>query len=172
MPLEDENWGTLSTGAYYCNGSNPNYYQTYGYLYNWHAVNTGKLCPTGWHVPTQTEWTTLTTYLKDNLYGYGGSGTNIAKSMASKSGWTYDGTEGNVGNDQENYKTSGFNILPGGDCAYNGGFDNLLYQGFLWSSTERGLGDAYHLLVKWDLGYEQLLYADKRSGMSVRCLRN
>ncbi len=64
IPLVIDNtvWETLSTPAYCWNFDLISYGYTCGGLYNWYAVNTGKLCPTGWHVPTDTEWTILTTY--------------------------------------------------------------------------------------------------------------
>jgi uncharacterized protein (TIGR02145 family) len=56
-------WGTLITPGYswYYNASTLK--ATYGALYNWYVVNTGKLCPTGWHVPDKSEWETLVIYL-------------------------------------------------------------------------------------------------------------
>ena len=62
--VTDSTWQKLSTGAYCWYNNNVIFKDTYGALYNWYAVNTGKLCPTGWHVPTDDEWTTLTTYLR------------------------------------------------------------------------------------------------------------
>eukprot|EP00825_Cyclidium_porcatum_P010076 TRINITY_DN15162_c0_g1_i1.p1 TRINITY_DN15162_c0_g1~~TRINITY_DN15162_c0_g1_i1.p1 ORF type:complete len:564 (+),score=55.59 TRINITY_DN15162_c0_g1_i1:400-2091(+) len=57
-------WQNNTNGAYaWYNNNEATYKNTYGALYNWYAVNTGMLCPTGWHVPTDAEWTTLTTYL-------------------------------------------------------------------------------------------------------------
>jgi len=57
-------WGTLSTPAYcWYNNDEASYKVTYGALYNWYTVNTGKLCPSGWHIPNDAEWTTLTNYL-------------------------------------------------------------------------------------------------------------
>ena len=59
-------WGSLSTEAW-CNYNNSSTNDaSYGKLYNWYAVETGKLCPTGWHVPTDAEWTVLTDYLAAN----------------------------------------------------------------------------------------------------------
>src|SRR5574344_3116190 len=56
-------WGELTTGALCDYDNTPSNSETYGKLYKWHAVNTGKLCPTGWHVPSDAEWTKLTDYL-------------------------------------------------------------------------------------------------------------
>jgi hypothetical protein len=67
IPLVTDNtaWAALTTPGYclYNNTNNADSIRTFGALYNWYAVNTGKLAPTGWHVATDAEWTTLTTYL-------------------------------------------------------------------------------------------------------------
>jgi uncharacterized protein (TIGR02145 family) len=58
-------WCALTTGAYcnYNNTKNVDTISTYGRIYNWYAVNTGKLAPPGWHVPNDEDWRTLTDYL-------------------------------------------------------------------------------------------------------------
>src|ERR1035437_3093980 len=85
-------WRNLTTGAY-CNYENDIANGTkYGHLYNWYAVNTGKLAPKGWHVPTDAEWQTLGNYVKIHL---GSSGT-VAKALAATTGWntpTYVGKD-------------------------------------------------------------------------------
>lgn len=86
----------------------------FGALYSWQAVNTQKLCPAGWHVPSMDEWQTLTDFLTNNGYGFGGSGDDIAKALASVSGWKWDSNPGNAGNDQTTNNASGFNGLPAG----------------------------------------------------------
>ncbi len=71
-------WATLSTPAYcWYNNDGGNYKDIYGGLYNWWAVNTGKLCPTGWHVPSDGEWTTLTSTL---------GGENVAGAKLKETG--------------------------------------------------------------------------------------
>ena len=69
IPLVTNNteWSELITSAYcWYNNDATSLKATYGALYNWHAVNTNKLCPTGWHVPTEVEWVVLMDYLKDD----------------------------------------------------------------------------------------------------------
>jgi len=165
-------WAALSTGAYCDYDNTPSNSTTYGALYNWFAVNTGKLCPTGWHVPTDAEWTTLTTYLTNNGFGYGGSGNGIAKSMAGTSGWTAYGTAGTPGNDQTSNNTSGFTALPSGQRYYGDGtFWHIGTNGYWWSSTEtnttwsRGVGVyfSYSTVARFDI--------EKVSGYSVRCVK-
>ena len=73
-------WRELTTGALCDYGNTPSNSETYGKLYNWHAVNTGKLCPTGWHVPSDAEWTELTDYL---------GGTSVAGDKLKETGSTH-----------------------------------------------------------------------------------
>ena len=133
-------WGSLTTGAY-CNYNNlASNATTYGRLYNWYAVNTGKLCPTGWHVPSNAEWTTLENYLIANGYNYDGK---IAKAMASTTSWNSSTSEGAIGNNPSTNNSSGFTALPGGFRNLNGTFFNIGYYGYWWSSTEDGSYGAW-----------------------------
>jgi uncharacterized protein (TIGR02145 family) len=87
----------------------------WGLLYNWYVVEDARnIAPAGWHVPTEAEWDTFTTWLIDNGYGYGGSGDDIAKSMAHNSDWEPSATAGTPGNDQATNNSSGFNCYQVG----------------------------------------------------------
>jgi uncharacterized protein (TIGR02145 family) len=143
---------------------------TYGALYNWPAAMAA--CPSGWHLPTDAEWTTLTDYLTNSGYGYGGSGSDIGKSMAATSGWTSYSPTGTVGNDQASNNSSGFAALPGGERSYFGGFDYLGYWAYFWSASGLGASDAwYRDLDYYDDGVDRF-FNDRRGGFSVRCLQN
>ena len=168
-------WAALTTGAQCDYDNTPANTTTYGKLYNWYAVNTGKLCPTGWHVPSDAEWTTLQTYLIANGYNYDGSttGNYIAKSMASTTGWNSSTSTGAIGNTPSTNNKSGFTALPGGGRFSNGNFLNIGNFGFWWSSTEDDADLAYGRYLGYGgsiLG-SSYSYA-KVSGFSVRCLRN
>jgi hypothetical protein len=65
--VTDGTWDDLSTGAYCWYDDTPDNKDTYGALYNWNTVNTGKLCPVGWHVPTEEEWEVLHKYLNMSI---------------------------------------------------------------------------------------------------------
>ncbi|MBK8501077.1 MAG: fibrobacter succinogenes major paralogous domain-containing protein [Saprospiraceae bacterium] len=145
------------TGAwcYYDNLSSSN--STYGKLYNWYAVNTGKLCPTGWHVPSDTEWTTLKDYL-------GGAG--IAGGKMKETG-TIHWNSPNTGATNE----SGFTGLPGGTRDNNGTFNVLGYVGDWWSSTESG-ANAWFRNLSYLNGIVGRSDVGERWGFSVRCLRD
>jgi len=127
IPIITDNtdWNGLTTGAYcnYNNTTNADTIATFGRLYNWYAVNDSrKIAPAGWHVPTDADWTTLTTYL---------GGDAVAGGKTKESGTTH-WTSPNKGATNE----SGFTCLPSGSrCNSVGMFDNLGYYGYYWSST-------------------------------------
>jgi uncharacterized protein (TIGR02145 family) len=145
----------------------------YGYLYNWFAASNALFAPAGWHVATDAEWTTLTTYLTDNGYGYEGSGSDIGKSMASTSGWTAHGTPGTVGNDQASNNSSGFAAQAGGiRNRSDGTFDSLGSYGNWWSSTARDASSAWVCNLGYINAYAYRFYYNKQFGFSVRLIKD
>jgi uncharacterized protein (TIGR02145 family) len=148
---------------------------TYGRLYTWYAITDSRnVCPTGWHISTDAEWTTLTNYLENNGYGYEGSGSDIAKSIAATSGWdTYSySLAGTIGDDQASNNSSGFTALPGGIRDNFGSFLGMGYESHWWSSTEVNTNDAWCWFVYNDDKYVERLDIYKIGGFSVRCLKD
>ncbi len=153
IPLltDDNAWGALITPGYcWYNNDEARYKAAYGALYNWYIVdaasNGGKnVCPSGWHVPTDGEWTTLENYLIANEYNYDGTtiGNKIAKSLASSIGWTSSTTAGAVGNTDYTAKrnATGFTTLPGGYRNDDGTFNDGGNGGW-WSATESVADEA------------------------------
>ena len=172
---ENTAWDGLTTGAFctYKNTTNADTIKTNGRLYNWYAVNTGKLCPTGWHVPSDAEWTTLSTYLIANGYNYDGSNTGnyFAKSMASTTGWNTNTSTGAIGNNPSTNNKSGFTALPGGNRG--GDFAHGIgTNGCWWSSTDDIINFAYYrALLNYSSSLTNLNDL-KHVGLSVRCLKN
>jgi uncharacterized protein (TIGR02145 family) len=146
---------------------------TYGRLYTWYAITDNRgVCPSGWHVPTDAEWTTLTDYLSYNGYGYDGNGDEIAKSMAAKSGWHTFARAGTVGNNQSSNDKSGFTALPGGSRSCFGEFYMIGEIGCWWSSTSIS---TYNALDRSLAYHSSIVYTDsptKNYGISVRCLQD
>jgi uncharacterized protein (TIGR02145 family) len=152
---------------------NENNVATYGRLYTWYAVTDSRnVCPTGWHVPTDAEWTTFTSYLTNNGYGYAGNGMDIAKSIAAKSGWTTWAVAGTTGNDQTSNNSSGFTALPGGYRLNNGVFIFIGEIAYWWSTFESNTVGTYTRSMNFNFSevYRDLYY--KQSGCSVRCLKD
>lgn len=144
----------------------------YGYLYNWYAVNNAHgLAPDGWHIASDTEWTTLITWLTDNGYGYGGSGDDVAKSIAYTSGWSTHGTAGNVGNDQTSNNSSKFSGLSGGYRS-DSSFVFSGEYGCWWASTEASTGYAWCYTIIYYYAWVYRANDKMANGYSVRCLRN
>jgi len=107
-------WGTAAIGArteYVASGVS-GYVGTYGYLYNWYAVNDSrKLCPSGWHVPSDSEWTYLSSYL---------GGQSVAGGKMKSTGTTYWNSQSSG-----TTNSSGFSALPGGYRDSNGSFGDI-----------------------------------------------
>jgi uncharacterized protein (TIGR02145 family) len=148
---------------------------TYGRLYTWYAVtDSRKVCPAGWHLPTDGEWTDLSDFLTNNGFGYQGSGDDIAKSLAATSGWGGTSSEGSTSFDQASNNSSGFTAMPGGYRFYDGRFLYSGSFGFWWSATEYVSTYAYirELICNMTTLQRDGINSDKRSGYSVRCLHD
>jgi len=160
IPLVTDNteWKNLSTPGYcWYDNNESGYKSTYGALYNWYTVNTGKLCPAGWHVPANGEWITLSNYL---------GGESVAGNKLKEAGsihWSDLNTATNE---------SGFTALPGGNRLDDGTFADIGNNGYWWSSS----------LVLPSLSYNVSLYSNSGNlargsnlnvyGFSIRCIKD
>ncbi|MFN8211150.1 MAG: FISUMP domain-containing protein [Bacteroidales bacterium] len=143
----------------------------YGRLYTWYAAtDTRNLCPVGWHVPTDMEYTELTDYLTNNGFGYGGSGNDIAASLSDKTSWDYSATPGTPGNDQASNNSSGFSGMAGGYRSASGSFVQVGTFGWWTTSTENDFSSGHSMGI--NNGSPGILdtYYSKRSGSSIRCV--
>jgi uncharacterized protein (TIGR02145 family) len=124
---------------------------TYGKLYNWYTVvDSRNVCPNGWHVPSDDEWTVLTNYL-----------------MKTSTGWTNPNTGTNE---------SGFSGLPGGRCYFfdftSDDYFDLGGYGYWWSSTESSLSDAWYRRLSYSSSGVGRDENEVDEGLSVRCIRD
>lgn len=164
---DGDEWGELTTPAYcWYDNDEATYKDTYGALYNWYVVETGKLCPTGWHVPTNDEWTELIDYL---------GGDSIAGGKLCKTGnppWP----DPNTGATNE----SGFSALPGGSRVIDnhfpcGGvcFTGFEFVGAWWTSSEYSSTEAWSLtLIRGDKIEIFRGRSIRQNGYSVRCVKD
>lgn len=146
--------GDIVHSWYYDN--EPGYGYVYGRLYDWYAVNDSRgLCPQGWHVPTDAEWTQLTNYVGSN------AGTKLKFTIGWSSG----------GNGTDEY---GFSALPGGYRNPNGLFGYIGDYGWWWSATEYNnwIYNAWTRFMTYDYSSVYRDYYDKGDGISVRCLKD
>ena len=169
-------WGNLTTPGYswYANDSTI-HAKLLGALYNFYAVsdtNSLNVCPTGWDVPTDGELSVLTDFLQDNGYGYGGSGADIGKSLASTFRWANSTIDGKVGNDLGSNNSAGFAGLPGGNRINDGAFNNIGFSGYWWSSTKVDTPSAWNRILFYSSSNVVRSLSNKGSGFSVRCLRD
>ena len=154
-------WSNLTTGAY-CNYNNdPNYATTYGRLYNWYTVvDSRNLCPIGWHIPTDTEWTTLTTYL---------GGDSIAGGKLKEVGTTHWQSPNTAATNE-----TGFTALPGGYHDSGGAFGGIEIDGYWWSTSENSpiIHWAWARYMYYELSFAYRDYDYEPDGISVRCLKD
>ena len=156
--LTDAAWSAATTGAYAIYNNDAANNTTYGKLYNWYAVaDSRNLCPTGWHVPSDGEWTTLENYL---------GGSSVAGGKLKSTSTLWNAPNSNATNE------SGFSGLPGGYRYYNGSYYDIGDYGGWWSATEYSSPNAWGRYLFYNLGYSARNYYDKQGGFSVRCLRD
>jgi uncharacterized protein (TIGR02145 family) len=152
-------WSDLGTPAYCWYNNDPANTNIYGALYNWYAVNTGKLCPTGWHVPSNAEWTTLIDFL---------GGVDVAGGKLKETGtshWISPNTDAT--------NEISFRALPGGYRNYDGIFSAVGYTGRWWTKTEDSLNYPFSMgLMYFTKSTISSSMNSKKNGFSVRCLKD
>jgi uncharacterized protein (TIGR02145 family) len=143
-------------------------YNTYGVLYNWPAAMAGSesssskpsgvqgVCPTGWHLPSDAEWSELTNYL---------GGANVAAGKLKETGTTHWSSSNNVTN------TTGFTALPAGYRKYDGTFDNVGIVGYWWTTTLYSANNPRDWSMAHFSNSVAREYNAKDRGFSVRCVR-
>jgi uncharacterized protein (TIGR02145 family) len=173
IPDETANggWGGLATGARSDYTGEASYIATYGYLYNWYAVNDlRKLCPAGWHVPTDGEWTsliqfTVPTETVSATVRFTQS-PNAGGKLKSTSTLWITATPPSPGTDN-----FGFTALPGGFRFNDGSFLSVRAGAFFWSATDDNLNARYRYLYNNNSNVDRN-FLGKSVGASVRCLRD
>ena len=182
IPLGGGTYGTTTAYRYYPNNNSSNV-STYGYLYNWTAVmgNSSSsstnpsgvqgICPTGWHVPSDEEWTQLTDYVSSqSQYLCGNDTTYIAKALAATTGWNTSTDTCAVGNDQSSNNATGFSALPAGQ--YSGDYSNFNNKAYFWSSTESDIWPWHYSLSSYSTNMNRNNDYYTLRSFSVRCLRD
>jgi uncharacterized protein (TIGR02145 family) len=169
---EKNKWYLLyaaKTGALCCYNNDPALSYKYGKLYNFYAVaDSRNIAPTGWHVATDDEWTTLINYAIANP----GSAGSEAKALACVTDWASSSEAGAIGNDLTKNNTIGFSAVPGGFRHSYGEFNGVGENGGFWSSTEGGQLNSWYRFMLNNASNVNRFAREKEYGFSVRCVKN
>ena len=165
-------WGGFSIGAYGDYDNNPTNSETYGRLYNWYTVDDDRgVCPEGWHVPTDEEWTILT----DSLAGISVAGGKMKECIEGSCPESDYWDSPNTGATNE----SGFTGLPAGSISRFSGFSSSMGNScYFWSSSESWSSVESDSTVAWNRKlrsyYSKIFRAAsyKNNGLSIRCLKS
>ena len=200
IPAANANYTYTGKQARWYNNDSATYApMNYGLLYNWNAavdtfnttygetsVNTSDvnavsvtfnghrrgICPEGWHLPSDAEWTQLTNYVSSqNEYQCGSNSSYIAKALASTEGWITYTNNCAVGNDSGANNATGFSAVPAGDCS-GSSFNLAGLNANFCSSTQNLSYHAYNRNLYYDYAAVLRYANDKSNGFSVRCLRD
>ena len=167
---------SVTTGARTIYANNSANLTTYGYLYNWYAAtDSKKICPTGYHVPTDAEWTIMIQALdpsqlvnSTNVLTFTGSQSALAGTVMKSTSTLWNvATTPSPGTN-----TSGFSGLPGGFRSSDGSFLNIRGSAIFWSATESVTTSAWYRRLSYGDGSAERNYGVKTFGASVRCLRD
>jgi uncharacterized protein (TIGR02145 family) len=152
-------WIGLTTGAWCYYNNDPLNEPIYGKLYNWYAVNDPRgLAPIGYHVPSDTELTTLTTFL---------GGTSVSGGAMKETGlchWVAPNTGAT--------DSSGFTALPSGVRSIDGNFYEIGNRFFIWSSTQFDIVASYSRYLYFNTTTTPTFVNDKINGFSIRFIKN
>jgi uncharacterized protein (TIGR02145 family) len=160
IPLVTDNtaWKNLASPGYcWYNNDEANYGSAYGALYNWYTVNNGKLCPSGWHVPSNGEWVTLTNYLG----GESGAGDKLKESGSISWGDLNTGTN-----------ETGFTALPGGTRTDAGTFSDIGTSAHFWSTSQILPSSSYSAVLYYNSSSLARGGNPNVYGLSVRCIKD
>ena len=156
--LNSTQWATTKSPALSFYNHDNNFESNYGKQYNWYAVADPQgLCPVGWHIPTNSDWTILS----DNL-----GGLNLAGGRMKNAGTTFWIFPSNGTN------SSGFNGLPGGFRNVDGTFGILLHNAYWWSATDENEQKAFSRSIVYTDNVLSVNSSLKNQGFSVRCLKD
>jgi uncharacterized protein (TIGR02145 family) len=162
--LDNATWQATTNGAWAYFNNAASYSCPYGKLYNWYAcVDTRQLCPAGWHVPTDEEWSILTGYLGGGSVA-GGKMKTTGTIETATGMWTTANTPAT--------NNSGFSGSPGGLRDYYGYYYDIGYYGSWWSTSEYEIDYARNCYLSY--GSDDAISGGnyKQTGFSVRCLRD
>ncbi len=180
-PGDDDNaWFNNTSGAYAWYDNDISWKNIYGALYNWHAATNG-ICPEGWHLPSDAEWTQLTDYVV--MQGYPNNNVSTGAGNALKSCRQINSPLGGNCNTSEHprwnshgtnngFDEFGFSALPGGNRSLDGEYSNLGLIGSWWTSTQSSSSSSWARGLDYLMGDIGRGSGTRRPGFSIRCLKD
>ncbi len=152
-------WSTLETpGCCWYNNDGDSIKKIYGALYNFYAAGSGKLCPKGWHVPSDIDWNKLRDFLGDTL---------TAGGRLKEEGILHWKTP-NTGADNN----TGFSALPAGIRYFEGTYSSISSFASFWSSTEYNSSKAWYFSLYYSDSVALMNTTSRKDGFSVRCIKD
>ena len=180
--LDNTEWGNTTEGAYAIYNNNNDMLEAYGKLYNWYAVDDDRgLCPDGWSVPSDADWTVLVEYLiaqgYPNEWNPNGAGNALksCRQVGHPDGGDCNTSEHprwNSHSTHSGFNEFGFSALPGGLRWDNGSFILFGNNGYWWSSNELSSTNSWYRSILHGNGVVARLDDNKTYGFSLRCVRN
>jgi uncharacterized protein (TIGR02145 family) len=162
--LDNTEWQNTTNGSWTYPNNDSSNACPFGKLYNWYAcADTRQLCPTGWHVPNDAEWSVMTDYI---------GGENTAGGKMKSTGTVESGTGLWIVPNTDATNESGFSGVPGGLCNYIGGPSAFGSNGYWWSSSDSGPDYAWLRYLNYFYNNSYRADSDKQNCFSVRCLKD
>lgn len=162
--LNNAAWQVSTTEAYAVYNNAPANKDKLGLLYNWYAATDARgLCPVGWHLPIDSEWTDLTDFL---------GGESVAGGAMKATGTRADGTGVWFAPNLDATNSSNFTALPGGFRDLNGIYGIGGFYAYWWSANETLTNFAFYRQLGYVDGNALRSFDLKRYGFSVRCLKD
>lgn len=180
---DNKEWAQLNAPAYCWYKNDETNKSEYGALYKWYTVvDTCEVCPEGWHVPSDEEWTELEVYLQNNGFNYDGSfdsdndrhtNNKIGKALTTATGWLFTDREGAIGNsDYPEYQNlSGFNAVPSGYRDSGGSFWCLTTIGHYCSTTVCDSTSVWYRRLSFKANKTTRDFHSKMDGFAIRCMK-
>ncbi len=157
-----QTWSGRTNGARTVYAHDNNNLTSYGYLYNWYAASDSRrICPTGWHVSTDSEWTNLTTYL---------GGESVAGDKLKELGTIYWSSTTGSGTNESGFSARGGGARSG--SSNDGLFDNLRFLGVFWTATEANSTLSWRRILQANQVNALRTGTEKYRGFSIRCLKD
>jgi len=181
-PINNSDWQNNTIGAYAWYNNNSGFKDSYGALYNWYAgVNANGLCPDGWHLPADDEWTQLVDYVaaqgfpNENISNGTGNALKSCRQVNSPLGGdcnTAVHPRWDSNNTHYGFDEFGFSAFPGGARDISGVFGFIGAYGTWWTSTEYPSSFVYYRHIGFSYGNVGHDSLDKGTGFSVRCIKD